>query len=218
MFVGLKMLRDFGRVAPDTLVRDADKIMEESRQWMLLVMDGNELVGYVRKEDVRAALPSVMTSLSKHEINYLMSKLSVTKIMRKDIQVIPPETEIEAAADLMCEMNLAGLAVADSDKKVLGYINRSVMLEVLVEEMGHRQGGSRITFEVEERAGVIYEVAGIIANMGYSIISLGTFFYDHRRLVVIRVEVEDSSPIAAALQEHGYKVVGPMDFMHEWRK
>jgi acetoin utilization protein AcuB len=216
MFVGLKMLKDFGKVTPDILVRDADKIMEDSRQWMLLVMAGDELVGYVHKEDIRAAFSSMMHSVSPQEADSLMSQLTVDKILRKDVQTVSPETEIEAAADLMCSMNLGVLAV-ESDDMVVGYINRSAMLEVLVEEMGHRQGGSRITFEAEERPGVIYEVTGVIANMGYNIISLGAFYYKERRLVVIRVQTEDASPIAAALQEHGYKVVGPVDFMDEWR-
>jgi acetoin utilization protein AcuB len=218
MFVGLKMLRDFVTVTPKTLVKDADRMMEESKLWMLLVKEGDELLGYVRKEDIRAALPSIMTSLEKHEINYLMSKLTVEKIIRKDITTVAPETEIEAAADLMYEMDLAGLAVVGPKGKLLGYINRSVMLEVLVEEMGHREGGSRITFETEDRPGVIYEVAGLITNMKLSIISTGTFFFKGRRIVVVRVATEDPSPVAAALQERGYKVVGPQDFMHEWQK
>lgn len=219
MFVGLKMLRDFHTVTPKTLVKDAEKMLEESKLWMLLVKDEGDgkLLGYVRKEDISAALPSIMTSLEKHEINYLMSKLTVEKIIRTDIKTISPETEIEAAADLMYEMNLAGLAVVGEKGKLLGYINRSLMLEVLVEEMGHREGGARITFEVEDRPGVIYEVAGIIANMKKSIISTGTFFHDNRRLVVVRVATDDPSAIAAALQERGYKVVGPMDFMDEWQ-
>ncbi|MGE4556342.1 MAG: CBS domain-containing protein [Desulfovibrionaceae bacterium] len=216
MFVGLKMLKDFGEVTPDTLVRDADKIMEDSRRWMLLVMDGGGLVGYVRKEDIRAALPLMEPSLATQESESLLSQLTVDKILRKDIQEVSPETEIEAAADLMSEMNLGALAVSGGGQ-VVGYINRSVMLEVLVEEMGHRQGGSRITFEAEERPGVIYEVTGVISNMGYNIISLGAFYHKERRLVVIRVQTEDVSPIVAALQEHGYKTLGPEDFMEEWR-
>jgi acetoin utilization protein AcuB len=112
---------------------------------------------------------------------------------------------------------LAGLAVVDDDTgKLLGYINRSVMLEVLVEEMGLLAGGKRIVFEVADRPGVIHEVSGIIAQKGVSIISTGTFFHENRRMVVIRVATEDESPIAAALQERGYKLVTAADFVGEW--
>lgn len=211
------MLRDFVTVTPKTLVKEADKLMEQNQLWMLLVVEEDQLVGYVRKEDIRAALPSMITSLEKHELNYLLSKLTIEKIIREDITSVSPETEIEGAAALMHEKNLAGLAVVGDNEKLIGYINRSVMLQVLVEEMGFLQGGSRIVFEVEDRPGVIAEVSGLITKMKYSIISTGTFFHDSRRMVVFRVDTDDPSRIAAALQDLGYKLVGAEDFMHEWQ-
>lgn len=217
MYVGLKMLRDFVKVTPNTLVKDAQKQLEDSKLWMLLVVDDDgKLVGYVRKEDISAALPSLMTSLEKHELNYLMSKLTVEKIFRTDIKTVTPETEIEGAADMMFEMNLAGLAVVDDAGELIGYINRNVMLDVLAEEMGYREGGSRITLETEDRSGVLYEVSGVIANMKMSIISTGTFFYNGRRIVVVRIDTDDPSPVVAALQERGYKLVAPEDFRGDW--
>ncbi|MGL1861073.1 MAG: CBS domain-containing protein [Pseudodesulfovibrio sp.] len=217
MYVGLKMLRDFVKVTPNTLVKDAQKQLEDSKLWMLLVVDDDgKLVGYVRKEDISAALPSLMTSLEKHELNYLMSKLTVEKIFRTDIKTVTPETEIEGAADMMFEMNLAGLAVVDDAGELIGYINRNVMLDVLAEEMGYREGGSRITLETEDRSGVLYEVSGVIANMKMSIISTGTFFYNGRRIVVVRIDTDDPSAVAAALQERGYKLVAPEDFRGDW--
>jgi acetoin utilization protein AcuB len=211
------MLRDFVTVTPMTLVKEADRLMEQSRLWMLLVVEDDRLLGYVRKEDIRAALPSMITSLEKHELKYLLSKLTIKKIVREDITTVSPETEIEAAAALMHEKNLAGLAVVGDNDKLIGYINRSVMLQVLVDEMGFLKGGSRIVFEVEDRPGVIAEVSGLITKMDYSIISTGTFFHDSRRMVVFRVDTADSSQIAAALQELDYKLVGAEDFMHEWQ-
>ena len=217
MYVGLKMLRDFVKVTPETLVKDAQKQLEDSKLWMLLVVDNDgKLLGYVRKEDISAALPSIMTSLEKHELNYLMSKLTVEKIYRTDIKTVTPETEIEGAADMMYEMNLAGLAVVDNSGELIGYINRNVLLDVLAEEMGYREGGSRITLEVEDRSGVIYEVSGVIANMKISIISTGTFFYNGRRIVVVRIDTEDSSAVEAALTERGYKLVAPDNFKGDW--
>jgi acetoin utilization protein AcuB len=137
--------------------------------------------------------------------------------MRKDITAVTPETEIEAAAMLMHAKNLAGLAVVDAEGNLIGYINRTIMLEVLAEEMGYGQGGSRIVFEVVDRPGVLKEVSGIIDGLGYSIISTGTFTHKDRRMVVIRVDTPNPSSIAAALQKAGYDVVGPEDFKHEWQ-
>jgi acetoin utilization protein AcuB len=117
---------------------------------------------------------------------------------------------------MMYEMNLAGLAVIGETGELIGYINRNVLLDVLAEEMGYREGGSRLTLEVEDRSGVLYEVAGVIANMKISIISTGTFFYKGRRIVVVRIDAEDPSTVAAALEDRGYKLVAPEDFEGEW--
>jgi acetoin utilization protein AcuB len=117
----------------------------------------------------------------------------------------------------MWKNNLAGLAVVDHQGRLLGYINRNVMLQVFVEEMGYDRGGSRIVFEVQDRAGVLKEVSGLIADLGFSIISTGTYFHKDRRLVVIRVDTEDPSIIAASMQDKGYQLVSPSDFMDEWQ-
>ncbi|WP_461211170.1 CBS domain-containing protein [Desulfocurvus sp. DL9XJH121] len=218
MYVGLKMLTDFVTITPQTKVLDADRIMERERLWMLLVQDGDKLAGYVRKEDVRKALPSDATMLERHELNYLLTRLTVDRIMRTDITSVPPETEIEEAAEIMYQKNLAGLAVTDVRNNLMGFINRSVMLDVLVEEMGLRQGGSRIVFEVEDRTGVIHEVSGIIMEMGVSIISTGTFFHNGTRIVVFRVQADDPTPIAKKIHERGYKLVGPETFQEQWRE
>lgn len=217
MYVGLKMIEDIPTVTAKTLVMEADKIMEKHHLWMLMVVDGQgRYIGAVRKEDVRAALPSPVTTLSRHELNYLMSKLTLEKLILKDVPTVPPQMEIEEAAKIMYDRDLAGLPVVDSKNSLLGFINRNVMLAVLVEEMGLEQGGSRIVFEVEERTGVIAEVSGLIAAMNVSIVSTATFFHNGKRMVVIRVQMEDPGPILKALLDRGYHVVGPCDFAKEW--
>jgi acetoin utilization protein AcuB len=216
MYVGLKMIRNVVTVTPDDLVIDADRLMEENRLWALMVIEKDKLVGFLPKEDIRAALPSPMTSLSRHELNYLLSKLTVRKLVRKDLITVGPETEIEVAADLMDKNNLAGLAVVNGKKQLLGYINRTVMLEVLVEEMGLKEGGSRIAFEVEDRTGVIAEVSDIIFKLGMSIISTSTFFHNDRRMVVLRVKTDDPTVVKKALVDCGYTLVGPEDFAADW--
>ena len=217
MYVGLRMLKNFPTATPKTLITEASKVMLKNRLWMLLIKEGDKLAGYVNKEDVRAAMPSQATTLSKHELNYLLSKLTVDKIMRKDVPSVPPETEIEEAAEIMSRENLAGLAVVDRKNRLLGFINRSVMLDVLVEEMGLRHGGSRIVFEVEDKPGVMAEVAGIISGMGIGIIATGTFFSNGKRIVVFRVRTDDPTPIAKVLHEKGYTLIGPNTFASEWK-
>ena len=216
MFVGLKMLKDFATITPDTLMMEADRILSETKLWMLMVLEGKRYMGVVIKEDVRSTLPSPATTLSRHELNYLLNKMTVSKIIKKDIPTVMPEAEIEAAAKIMFDHNLAGLPVLDSSDRLVGYIDRNIMLDVLVEEMGLAQGGARIVFEIEDRKGVIAEVSSLIFNMGISIISTATFFHKDSRMVVFRVQTDDQGPIVKELVNLGYKVVGPEEFRSEW--
>lgn len=218
MFVGFKMLQDFATVTPQTLVRDAQKTLEEEKLWMLLVVDeAGELVGYVPKEDIAGALPGMVKAVERLGETVLLDKLTIEDILRRDIRKISPEAEVEAAADMMHEMNLAGLAVVDNSGTIMGYVDRNAMLDVLVEEMGFREGGSRITVDVEDKTGVLYEAAGVIANMKLSIISSSTFFMGERRLIVLRVATEDAEPIESALKDRGFKLVAPRDFQGNWK-
>lgn len=136
--------------------------------------------------------------------------------MITDIPFVIPKTLVMEADKIMCDLDRAGLPVVASKNRLLGYINRHMMLAVLVEEMGLEQGGSRIVFEVEERAGMIAEVSGLIAAMNVSIISTATFFHNGKHMVVIRVEMEDPGLVLKALMDSGYHVVGPCDCAQEW--
>lgn len=216
MYVGLKMLREFPTVSPATLVIEADKIMETRKVWMLPVTENGHLVGYINKEDVRAALPSPMTTLSRHELNYLLQKLTIGKIIHREAISVLPETDLEEAAKIMQQNDLTGLAVVSKDNRLVGVINRSVMLDILTEQMGLKQGGERLTVEVLDRTGVIAEIASIVAGLGVSIISMATFFHGDQRMLVLRLKTEDPAEVIKALAERGYKAVGPEHFAGEW--
>lgn len=218
MYVGLKMITDVISVTKDTLITDANELMEKNRLWMLPVVKGERLIGYVTKEDVRTALPSPATSLSKYELPELMSHITVEDFVRtKDIVTVKPETEIEQAAEIMAEKDLPGLAVVSDSGKLIGYINRSVMLDVLVEEMGLHRGGSRFAIEFKDRPGVMADVSGLISMMGLNFVSAASFYHNSECILVFRVQTADLSPIIAELEDRGYKIVGPEKFADQWQ-
>jgi acetoin utilization protein AcuB len=108
--------------------------------------------------------------------------------------------------------------VVDSAGKLVGYINRTVMLDFLIEEMGFRQGGSRIFFEVEDKRGVLHAIAGVIKDKGVSIISTATFPLGGKRQLVIRLATDDPSEIIAELEAQGYHMNTPDTFSGEWTR
>jgi len=216
MYVGLAMRKHVPTITSDTLIIKADRIMEENRLWILLLVEDELLKGYVAKEDIRAALPSSATSFSKHELNYLLSRQTVKDLVRVDMPTVSPDTEIEVAAKIMHDRDLAGLAVVDAAGRLKGYISRSSMLSVLVEEMGLELGGYRLVIEVEERKGIMAEISQLFFDLGVNILSTSTFYRDNQRLLVFRIHTDDIKAARCAVTDKGYRIVGPERFEQEW--
>ena len=218
MYVGLKMITEVISVTKETLITEANELMEKNRLWMLPVVQNDKLIGYVTKEDVRTALPSPATMLSRYELPEVMAHVTVEDFVRtKNITTVKPETEIEEAAEVMAKHDLSGLAVVTDAGKLIGYINRSVMLDVLVEEMGLHRGGSRFAIEFKDRPGVMADVSGLISMMGLNFVSAASFYHNDECILVFRVQTADLSQILEELEERGYTIVGPEKFADQWQ-
>jgi CBS domain-containing protein len=120
-------------VIPRTTLPEAHQLMKESNIRRLPVVDHGRLVGIVTLGDVREAQPSIATSLSIYELNYLLSKLTVDKIMTRNPVTISPEASIREAARLMLEHKIGGLPVMDGERLV-GIITESDIFRVLAQE------------------------------------------------------------------------------------
>ncbi len=216
MYVGLKMIRDLVSVMKDTLITEANRLMEEHKLWMLPVVEDDKLIGYIHKEDVHTALPSPATMLSKHELPDAMSNIFVSDFLRDELLTVTPEMEIESAAEIMARHDLPGLAVVNAAGHLVGYINRSVMLDVLVEELGLHRGGARFAIEFKDRPGVMAEVSNMIAEMGINFVSAASFIHDDKYILVFRIQTDDLNPVFEELKKREYTIVGPEQFAAEW--
>jgi len=114
-----------------TTLPEAHKLMTQHRVRRLPVMDGDKLVGIVTRGDIRGAEPSEATSLSIHELNYLLSKLTLEKIMHRNPIMVSPDMTIREAARLMLTNKIAGLPVVDGERLV-GIITESDIFRLVV--------------------------------------------------------------------------------------
>ena len=207
MYVSSKMITDLVTVTPETEIMEAFELMANNRLYMLPVVDHGTLVGYLRKEDVQSALPSPATMLSKHELPDVMSRVIVKDFILKDLETITPETEIEAAAELMVKRDLPGLAIVNKIGILVGYINRSIMLQVLVEEMGLHRQGIRFAIEFKDKPGVMSEVALMLNEMGMNLVSVASFFRGDICILEFKVQTDNISPVTDELEKRGYKII-----------
>ena len=79
------MNRDVVTVAPDESFRTAMHLIRQKGIRHLPVVEGKRLVGIVTDRDLRQASPSGATSLSIHELHYILEKVTVREIMTKQV-------------------------------------------------------------------------------------------------------------------------------------
>ena len=118
-------------VHPDTPVFEARQTMVKERIRHLLVTEGRSLVGIITDRDVRLNLPSQATSLSMWEVNYLLARLSVGKVMTRSVIIIGPDQDARDAARLMLEHKIGALPVLDGDHLV-GILTETDVLRAFV--------------------------------------------------------------------------------------
>lgn len=210
MYVGRIMNTYLMTVPPDTSLQKAKEIIDEKRINHLLVVDKNgNLIGIVSDRDIKQTSASPATALSVHELNYLLTQLTVEQIMSKKIITIPPGTTIERAALIMQKNRINALPVIE-DEKLVGIITSSDVMRVLLRAIGFGEGSARFIVLVEDRVGVIAEVSRILKDQGISILSLVTWpekDYPGIYQLVMRVAAKDKDNAVSALRDQGFKVL-----------
>ncbi len=175
MLVKDRMTQNPVTVSPDTPVSEALNLMRQKKVRRMPVVDRRgHLVGIVAEKDLLYASPSPATSLNVYEIGYLLSKLKVKEIMAKDVVTITEDAPLEEAARIMVDNAVSGLPVV-RDKAVVGIITETDIFKILLEMMGARDLGTRLTIQVHDQPGTLSRIAGAIASIGGDIVALGTF-------------------------------------------
>lgn len=120
-------------IAPDTsLVAAHDLMIKEEVRRLPVVTENGRLLGIVTLGDVRGAEPSTATSLSIWELNFLLAKLKVEKIMTQNPVTVGAEATIGEAARLMLENRISGLPVVDQAGTLVGIITESDIFSMVV--------------------------------------------------------------------------------------
>lgn len=158
---------------PDMSATDALRLMNGKKIRRLPVLDGRgALVGIVSDRDLLLASPSPATSLAIWEIPELLAKLTIDKIMTREVITIPEDTPLEEAARVMADRRIGGLPVM-RDQVLVGIITESDLFKTLLQLLGGRRPGVRITVATAGAKGTLAEVASAISQAGGDIVGLG---------------------------------------------
>lgn len=208
MLVGERMTRNPITVTEDTNIDDALHLMRERKVRRLPVLDhAGKMVGIVSDRDLLHASPSPATSLSVYELHYLLSKLTVKRVMSSPVITVSPDTPLEEAARIMADNKIGGLPVTEAGKLV-GIITETDIFKTLLELLGARQGGVRVTVSVREGKGVLANITRALADLGANIISVATYrgIGDNEPRIVFKLNEVEPDAVRQTLARLGLTI------------
>ncbi|SMB93826.1 CBS and ACT domain-containing protein [Deinococcus hopiensis] len=209
MLVSDWMTQDPMTVTPDTSVMEALKILKERGFRRLPVVEGGRLIGITTRKDLKDAMPSKATTLSVWELNYLLSKLTVSEMMARPVITAAEGEYMEDAALRMQEHGVGGLPVLNDAGRMTGIITITDVLRAFIDIMGLREGGTRLTLDMPDLPGSLARAAS--AAQPSNIISVATYGHttregQPRRRFVMRVTGEGARDARRRVQETGIDV------------
>lgn len=207
MFVRNHMTSPAVTIKSDLPFQEALRLMREHHFRRLPVVDNKGvLIGIVSERDLLYASPSPATSLSMWEVNYLLSKIKVNRLMSTSVISTRPDDTIEAAAQLLVENKIGGLPVVDEENRPIGVITETDIFRTLVDMFGAGQAGLRLTLEVPRDKGVLAQLSKTIFELGGDIISVGSFSLEGKpdeAGLVIKVHDVGKDELIASIEKLG---------------
>ncbi len=139
-----------------------------------------------------------------HELYYLLAELQVSEIMSRNPISVRQDDTVERAAQLMLEHTISGLPVVDAAGHLVGIITQSDVFRAFMHITGVLQGGVQFALRLEDRPGILKEVADQMRAQGGRLVSLLTYYRspeENTRDVYIRVKNLTPEAVAAVKAE-----------------
>jgi acetoin utilization protein AcuB len=189
---------------PTTPITEALKTMRERGIRRLPVVDPTgRLRGIVSDRDLLHAAPSQATSLSIWEITYLLGRITVEKVMTKEVLTVGPDTPVERAAQIMVDHKIGGLPVVDGGNLV-GVITETDIFRLFTTLLGARESGVALTATAPDRPGLLADLTGATARAGGDVRSIVTYPADDgsKATVFLKVTGVSTEELTEAIRPH----------------
>ena len=203
MLVQHWMTRDVVTVEADTPFLEARLTLKDKQIRHLPVVDHGKLIGVVTDRDLKEASPSGATTLDVYEMNYLLLKMKVRDLVKRDPITIKPTNSVEKAALLMHDNRIGCLPVVDDTGTLAGVITETDLLAVMVEILGYKEKGTRIAFQVPDTPESCQELGRVLRDFRLdfrSIVSSALHTRPGYRDFVIRVKGEQADALVKELK------------------
>ena len=196
-------------ITPKTSLPEALELVRQRGIRHLPVVENGALVGIVSDRDLKRAMASSATTLGRHELQYLLDRLTAAEIMTSAVITTGRMLPIEDAARLMVKEKISALPVTEAGC-LIGIVTETDVLDLFVRGMGAGEPSSRIEVRVPKDGPGLAELVHAVEEAHVEIASIMTLSdrSDHKDIVV-RVRSMDPRAAIASLRARGYDVRGP---------
>ena len=205
MIIRNVMTRNPYIISPESSVTEAKALMSKKNISKLPVVDkSNRLVGIITKNDLAKAGPSDATTLDMFEIGYLLSKLTVSKVMVKDVVTVSENEVVEEAARIMVDRQIGCIPVVENDVLV-GIVTESDLFHLFTDMCCAGQKGVRAALVLDDKPGQFLHITEEIARLNGNIVSLVTQELEDKtkRLITVKatgITIEQFKEILSKIQ------------------
>jgi len=203
------MKKEVITVEPQTVILDAMDIMKKNKIKHLPVTQDGKFKGFVTRGMLRDASPSEATSLDIHEVTYLISKLTIEKIMLKKPITVSPDLPVEEAIWMGQEHGVRAFPVLE-DYNLVGIITQSDITGVVAKALGVGENDSkRITIDASgKRFGYLKDLVQLLDSHNIPLLSMMGIERSKKGnwYIILRLRTEDASAVAEDLRQNGFNV------------
>jgi acetoin utilization protein AcuB len=141
-------------------------------------------------------------------MHYLYSRITVEQVMTREVITIDEKAPLEEAARVMVDRKVGALPVTRNGKLV-GLITETDIFKILLEMMGARDQGVRLTLLCPNQRGELAALTSDVAGLGGDILSLGTFWGEDASNAVITMKVSgvDKDAVLEKIKPHILDVI-----------
>ncbi|HEV2695631.1 MAG TPA: CBS domain-containing protein [Verrucomicrobiae bacterium] len=215
MNVSMWMAHDPATITPETSATEAAKLMAQRHVRRLLVVEprskGLHLLGIISAKDVIHAFPPHVNPFAIEGPDAHVTRTTVGEIMTANPRAISPETPLEEAAALMCELKIGSLPVL-RDKTLAGIITESDIFRAFASFFGSDEKGARITFDTTQGEDVFELMGSLSKRHKLKVSSLIRTQHDELPVCVVRVVGDGVDQMLDELWNSGHPVVNVIRF------
>lgn len=205
------MTRNVITITSDTYVLDAERIMDVNRIGRLPVVHNEKLVGIVTKKDVLKAGPVSTTPSNQRRLFYLISKMTVSEVMKRAVLTIAPDMTIEKSVAVAQRNKVGSLPVVEGDRVVGILTTNDIFYKVLNPLFGIGEKGQRIIIYGGGKHTDLGRILDFIEEAGLRVKVYWIPPDGETQDLILHLDLDDASSVIAKLSDMGYRA-DPREF------